>query len=258
MAERILMNELNALQKEKWVHAELRDDNIFIWDLALIVVNPDSLYYGGYFKGTMKFPANYPYAPPKFRFDKSILHPNIYPDGRLCISILHPPGHDEMSGELASERWTPAQRVESVLISILSLLDDPECSSPANVDAAVLLRDDSEAYRQRVYADVETSQSDIPEGFEMPTHETTAPQPVEKEDHDFWADSDADSDVFGGSDSDDDLATVESSSDAEMEDSADESTPEESAVDEETPRKREVKSPGPNLPGISSVTPSHG
>lgn len=133
-----------------------------------------------------------------------------------------------MSGELASERWSPAQRVESVLISIISLLDDAEPSSPANVDAAVLLRNEPDVYRQLVKADVDASKLDVPEGFNMPTHDTPAREPVEKEDHDFWADSDADSDVFGGSDSDDDL-DMEQSSGSDMnvdDDSADDSTDE--------------------------------
>ncbi|KAJ6185528.1 hypothetical protein N7519_006829 [Penicillium mononematosum] len=203
MAERILMNEFKALLKEKWVHVQLHDDDIFNWDVALIVINPDSMYYGGYFKASMTFPPNYPYSPPKFRFLKPLHHPNIYTNGKLCISILHAPGEDEMSGELASERWSPAQRVESVLISIISLLDDAEPSSPANVDAAVLLRKEPEIYRQLVKAD-------------MPTHDTPVREPVEKEDPDFWADSDADSDVFGGSDSDDDL-DMDQSSGSDME-----------------------------------------
>lgn len=113
-----------------------------------------------------------------------------------------------MSGELASERWTPAQRVESVLISILSLLDDAEVSSPANVDAGVMLRKNPEKYKQIVQENVEQSKADIPDGFVMPTHESTMCKPVEKlEDHDFWVDSDVDGhddddDVFGGSSSD--------------------------------------------------------
>lgn len=110
-----------------------------------------------------------------------------------------------MSGELASERWSPAQRVESVLISILSLLDDAEVSSPANVDASVLLRKDLESYKARVRKCVENSKADIPEGFEMPTHESTtksAPKPAKEDDSDFWAESDVDDDVFGGSGSD--------------------------------------------------------
>lgn len=114
-----------------------------------------------------------------------------------------------MSGELASERWSPAQRVESVLISILSLLDDAEVSSPANVDAGVILRKDPEKYKAIVREDVEESKKDIPEGFVMPTHESTmAKKPVDKvmEDDDFWVDSDQDEDdVFGGSDSDEDM-----------------------------------------------------
>lgn len=115
-----------------------------------------------------------------------------------------------MSGELASERWSPAQRVESVLISILSLLDDPEVSSPANVDAGVTLRKDPETYRRLVKESVEQSRKHIPSGFEMPTHESTKPPKSEaaekeKDDSDFWAESDIDSDVFGGSDSDEEL-----------------------------------------------------
>jgi len=35
----------------------------------------------------------------------------VYPDGRVCISILHPPGDDPNGYELASERWTPVHTV---------------------------------------------------------------------------------------------------------------------------------------------------
>ncbi|KAI9786825.1 MAG: Ubiquitin-conjugating enzyme E2 R2 [Geoglossum umbratile] len=152
----------------------------------------------------MTFPKTYPYAPPDFKFLRPIFHPNIYNDGKLCISILHAPGEDEMSGESAAERWSPAQRVESVLISIISLLDDAEVSSPANVDAGVLLRKDKEAYKRMVEKDVELSKRDIPEGFVMPTHEeVNKPPPKEEGDEAFWYDSGVEDDTsFGGSDSD--------------------------------------------------------
>ncbi|KAF3338945.1 hypothetical protein FCM35_KLT16416 [Carex littledalei] len=55
----------------------------------------------------MTFPANYPNSPPTVRFTSEMWHPNVYPDGRVCISILHPPGDDPNGYELASERWTP-------------------------------------------------------------------------------------------------------------------------------------------------------
>ncbi|CAJ1343946.1 unnamed protein product [Effrenium voratum] len=45
-------------------------------------------------------------------------HPNIYPDGRVCISILHPPGTDRFNDqETADERWRPILGVHSILIS---------------------------------------------------------------------------------------------------------------------------------------------
>jgi len=56
-------------------------------------------------------------------------------NGEVCISILHPPTEDPQSGEHPSERWNPTQNVRTILMSIISLLNEPNCSSPANVDA---------------------------------------------------------------------------------------------------------------------------
>ncbi|CAF5006355.1 unnamed protein product, partial [Rotaria magnacalcarata] len=101
---------------------------------------PDTLYEGGYFKADMEFPTTYPFAPPKVRFLTKMWHPNIYENGEVCISILHPPTEDPQSGEHPSERWNPAQNVRTILMSIISLLNEPNCSSPANVDASVMYR----------------------------------------------------------------------------------------------------------------------
>jgi ubiquitin-conjugating enzyme E2 R len=168
-----------------------------------MIINSDSAFNGGYFKAEMSFTDEYPYQPPKFRFLIPIYHPNIYPDGQLCISILHKPGEDMLSGEEASERWSPLQGVESVLRSVLLLLDDPEISSPANVDAGVMFRDKREAYDKRAKETVEKSKKDIPEGFQMPKSFDVAPPPKVDNDDDFWAASDEEFD-FGGSDTGDD------------------------------------------------------
>ncbi|KAK5121914.1 hypothetical protein LTR85_004486 [Meristemomyces frigidus] len=216
MAEKILMNEYKALAKETWTNISLVRENIFEWSVALIVLNPDSLYYGGYFKALMKFPSNYPFSPPDFRFERPLWHPNVYPDGRLCVSILHQPGEDTMSGELAGERWSPVQRVESVLISVLSLLDDAEVSSPANVDAGVMLRNDLPAYKERCRQDREKSKEDIPAGFEMPTHETAFKKEEPKHDDFSWSDSEVEDD-FGGSDSDEEMFDDDDSEDEDGE-----------------------------------------
>jgi ubiquitin-conjugating enzyme E2 R len=225
-AERVLMNEYRSLQKEKWTnievttyqshrstltrphtnhdsHLQLVNESIFEWNVALIVLNPDSLYHGGYFKAKMTFPKDYPYSPPTFKFLRPLFHPNIYPDGRLCISILHQPGEDEMSGESAAERWNPSQRVESVLISVLSLLDDAEVSSPANVDAGVMLRKEPDAYKQMVKRDLEASKADIPEGYEMPTAQDAFKTVREPSfNMDDWGDSDDEGDFDFGNESD--------------------------------------------------------
>ena len=58
-------------------------------------------------------------------------------NGDVCISILHEPGDDKYGYEKAAERWLPVHTVETILLSVISMLADPNFESPANVDAAV-------------------------------------------------------------------------------------------------------------------------
>ena len=62
---------------------------------------------------------------------------SVDPEGNVCISILHEPGDDKYGYEKASERWLPIHTVETILVSVISMLADPNDESPANVDAAV-------------------------------------------------------------------------------------------------------------------------
>ncbi len=82
------------------------------------------------------------------RFTSTIFHPNIYKDGRVCISILHPPGDDPLGYEKSSERWSPVQSVEKVLLSVMSMLAEPNVESPANVDAAKCYRETPEEFKR--------------------------------------------------------------------------------------------------------------
>lgn len=181
-------------------HIELDDDNIFLWNIGIMVLNKESMYHGGFFKGQMRFPADFPFSPPTFRFTPAIYHPNVYRDGRLCISILHQ-GGDPTSDEPDSETWSPAQTVELVLISIVSLLEDPNILLPANIDASVELRKSPDAYKKKVMQEVNRSKGDIPEGFVVPESEVHAygagsdAKDVEQEpvDEDFWYDSEEES-----------------------------------------------------------------
>ncbi|XP_046867144.1 ubiquitin-conjugating enzyme E2 R2-like [Drosophila willistoni] len=98
---------------------------------------PLSLYEGAYLEAILRFPNEYPYAPPTFQFSDQVYHPNVDINGFVCISILHPPSDGvSLSGELPSERWSPVQNARSILLSIVSLLDDPNELCPANTEAA--------------------------------------------------------------------------------------------------------------------------
>lgn len=83
---------------------------------------------------------------------KSLFSPifSVYPDGKVCISILHAPGADATSGETAAERWRPIHTVESILMSVISMLTEPNIDSAANVDASVMYRDKREDYNKKV------------------------------------------------------------------------------------------------------------
>jgi ubiquitin-conjugating enzyme E2 G1 len=61
----------------------------------------------------------------------------VYPNGDVCISILHPPGEDKWGYERPEERWLPVHTVETILLSVISMLSDPNDESPANIQAAV-------------------------------------------------------------------------------------------------------------------------
>lgn len=57
--------------------------------------------------------------------------------GDVCISILHDPGEDKWGYEQAHERWLPIHTVTTIMVSVISMLADPNDESPANIDAAV-------------------------------------------------------------------------------------------------------------------------
>ena len=107
-AQKRLLKELKQLNKdcpEGIIAAPVSDDNLFEWD-CLVEGPPDTPYEHGVFNARLKFPNDYPLSPPKLIFTPPILHPNIYSNGEVCISILHPPGNDPNMYELAAVSYT--------------------------------------------------------------------------------------------------------------------------------------------------------
>ncbi|XP_026062533.1 ubiquitin-conjugating enzyme E2 R2-like [Carassius auratus] len=156
-SQKALMLEMKSLQEEpvEGFKITLVDEaDLYNWEVA-IFGPPNTHYEGGYFKARIKFPIDYPYSPPTFRFLTKMWHPNIYENGDVCISILHPPVDDPQSGELPSERWNPTQNVRTILLSVISLLNEPNTFSPANVDASVMYRKWRESKgKDREYAEI--------------------------------------------------------------------------------------------------------
>lgn len=103
---------------------------------------------GGLFTAKLVFPTDYPLNPPKMSFTCEMFHPNIFPDGRVCISILHSPGDDPLGYESSSERWSPVQSVEKILLSVVSMLAEPNDESPANIDASKMWRENREEFNR--------------------------------------------------------------------------------------------------------------
>ncbi|KAF9517357.1 hypothetical protein BS47DRAFT_1371406 [Hydnum rufescens UP504] len=131
----------------------ITEENFFEWE-ALIQGPEDTPYEGGVFTARLSFPSDYPLSPFKMRFDPPLLHPNIYPDGNVCISILHTPGDDPTMYELSSERWSPVQSVEKVILSVVSMLAEPNLESGANIDCCKLYRDNKAEYERQVRASI--------------------------------------------------------------------------------------------------------
>lgn len=150
-----LMKELNKLTSTKDDIIEVVEDmnsNIFKPTSQVIIENPvnimewklkikgpsDSPYEKGIFDMLIRFDSDYPFKPPSVKFMKAIYHPNIYRDGKICIDILQP------------HEWASTQTVRTIMLSIVSLLCDPNPASPANREAAELYVKDKDAFSKMV------------------------------------------------------------------------------------------------------------
>eukprot|EP01080_Neovahlkampfia_damariscottae_P002298 gene2298-2471_t len=149
----------NVFKKDVIESTGSNESDVFTWDVYLEGPS-ETPYENGIFKLQFKFPADYPYSPPTLSFISNFWHPNVYEDGKVCISILHPSGDDPMSGERPEERWLPTQSPETVLLSVQS--------SPANVDASVQWRKDKEGFEKKIKNLIEAAKDDLPQDFVMP------------------------------------------------------------------------------------------
>jgi len=95
----------------------IHDEDNMLRGYAMIIGPEETIYEDGFFFFEIKIPYNYPYAPPKVIFntqgDNIRFHPNLYRNGKVCLSILN---------TWKGEQWTSCQTLRSVLLTLVTLL----------------------------------------------------------------------------------------------------------------------------------------
>ena len=143
-----------------------RPDNIMIWD-AVIFGPEGTPFEGGIFKLTIQFNKDHPFQPPEVKFVSKMFHPNISENsGKVFVDIL-------------KSTWTPALNASALLVSIQSLLNDPNPDVAINKMAGHLFRTNQAEYLKRVRQCVEQSWTVLDEVEEV--EEVEVEEEVEKE-----------------------------------------------------------------------------
>ena len=134
-ANKRILNELNEMRSDppSNCNAGPINDNVYLWE-GTIIGPSDSPYAGGMFKLLIHFPENYPFKPPKIKFETPIYHPNINRYGSICLDIL-------------GTNWSPALTIVKVLLSISSLLTDPNPTDPLDQNIANIYINNNELFK---------------------------------------------------------------------------------------------------------------
>ncbi len=136
MAKTRINKELRIIQDEanENISAGPSGDNLFEWD-AMIIGPTKTPYEGGMFRLKIYFPADYPFKSPKVIFTTKIYHPNINSGGIICLDIL-------------KTQWSPALTISKVLLSICSLLNDPNPNDPLMPEIATQYMQNKPKYEE--------------------------------------------------------------------------------------------------------------
>jgi ubiquitin-conjugating enzyme E2 D/E len=137
MAQKRISTELKDLQRDPPSNCSAGPvgDDLFNWE-GCIFGPEDTPFHGGMFKLSINFPVDYPFRSPHIKFVTKIYHPNINSSGLICLDIL-------------KDKWSPALTISKVLLSICSLLSDPNPDDPFVPDIANLYKQNRSAYEER-------------------------------------------------------------------------------------------------------------
>eukprot|EP00941_MAST-03F_sp_MAST-3F-sp1_P002949 g2949.t1 len=124
-----------------WARPERNKDgshNLMKW-ICGIPGKKGTPWEGGVYEMTMTFEDEFPSKPPLCKFTPVIFHPNIYPSGTVCLSILN-----------EDKGWKPSITVKQVLLGVQDLLDNPNLDDPAQRESYILCKEDRAKYEERV------------------------------------------------------------------------------------------------------------
>ncbi|KAK0383329.1 hypothetical protein NLU13_9242 [Sarocladium strictum] len=143
-----ISKELSEIQKTSDLSIAVACRDIDVRNVKALIIGPhETPYEFGFFEFAIKFPKDYPSASPNVQCittngGRCRFNPNIYASGKVCLSIL-----GTWRGE-RGEEWSSAQGLESILLSIQSLMS----SNPyENEPGYEKIRNPGEADLQKSY-----------------------------------------------------------------------------------------------------------
>ena len=125
------LKELNA-EKSKYFSIKPVGDSMTNW-VAVIMGPENTPYENGLFHLNIILPDNYPFQPPTLTFITKIFHPNINYNGEICMDLL-------------KESWSPVITISNLILSLISMLNDPNLDDPLSLDIADLYKYNYEEY----------------------------------------------------------------------------------------------------------------
>jgi len=158
-----LQKELKDIMQgaeDSGVSAEVVGDDMTHWKGTL--KGPEGTPYdGGVFVVDIRLDSDYPYNPPKMKFDTKVWHPNVSSQtGAICLDIL-------------KKEWSPALTIRTTLHSLQALLCAPEPDDPQDGEVANMYKSNLELFNQtakqwtEMYAVPKEAGADVAQLVEM-------------------------------------------------------------------------------------------
>ena len=120
------------------------DTNFYLGE-ALIQGPPGTPYEGALLHFSFQFPEDYPFSPPRVTFltcdEYTRFHPNLYKEGKVCLSIL---------GTYSGPGWSGTQSLSTILLSILALLDENPLAHEPAFEKGTLIEEKHKSYADAV------------------------------------------------------------------------------------------------------------